>query len=127
MGWHCLDLLADLGNDTGGPYISRIKGANSVHQLLDRDSRMVDLALRDKVIQDYGRATLHLIDIDASVEQQPLAAGRSRIDEWQRVVPTSRQGRSRIEPRPTPGCLEVELGHVRSRASAPDRPCLVTP
>src|SRR6266508_3750900 len=102
MRRHCLDLLADLGNDAGGPCVRRIKGANSMHQFLDRDGRMVDLASRDKVIQDLRRTILHLIDIDTSIEQQPLAADWRGIDEWQRVVATSRQSRSRVEPRPSP-------------------------
>lgn len=126
MGRHCLDLRADLGNDASRPCVRRIEDANSVHQFLDRDYRMVDLALRDQVIQDLRRTILHLIDVDTSIEQQPLAADCRYIDEWQCVVAPSRQSRSWIEPRPSPRSLEVEFGHFRSRVSDPDRPCLVT-
>jgi hypothetical protein len=75
---------------------------------------MVDLALRDQVIQDLRRTILHLIDIDTSIEQQPLAADWRYIHEWQLVVATSRQSRSWIEPRPSPGSLEVEFGHLEA-------------
>jgi hypothetical protein len=51
-----------------------------MHQLLDCDDRVVDLSARNKVIQYPWRSTLHLIDVDAGVEQQTLPAEQSGID-----------------------------------------------
>jgi putative ATP-dependent endonuclease of OLD family len=51
----------------------------------------------------------------------------TRIDERKRFVASPRQRPLRIEPCPTSRCVEVELGHLRSRVSTRDRPCLETP
>lgn len=53
-----------------------LQSVRAVDQLLDRDSRMIDLTLRDQVVQYLRRPILHLIDIDASIEQQECPAVR---------------------------------------------------
>jgi len=57
-----------------------------VHQLLDRYSRVIDLSLGDQIVQHLRRAILHLIDVDAGVEQEPLPADQARIDERQLFI-----------------------------------------
>jgi hypothetical protein len=42
---------------------------------------MVDLTLRDQIVQNLRRAILHLIDVDTGIEQEPLPANRAHIDE----------------------------------------------
>lgn len=74
MWWHCPDLLANHLNDGGGSRVGRIQYADCVHQFLDGDSRMIDLSLRDQIVQDFWRATLHLIDVYGRIKQEPLSA-----------------------------------------------------
>src|SRR5258708_16692140 len=74
MRRHGPDLLADLGDDTRRSRIRRAQYADCVHQLLDRDGRMVDLSLRDQVVQHLRRTILHLINVDAGVDQETLSA-----------------------------------------------------
>lgn len=37
-------------------------------QFLDRDSRMIDLSLRDQIVHDLRRTILHLIDVNGGIE-----------------------------------------------------------
>lgn len=54
MWWHCSDLLANHLNDSGGSGVGWIQYADRVHQFMDGDSRMIDLSLRDQIVQDFG-------------------------------------------------------------------------
>jgi hypothetical protein len=74
MWRHCSDLRADHVNDDGGSRVGWIQYTNRVHQFLDRDSRMIDLPLRDQIVQCPRRTILHLIDIDAGIKQKSLSA-----------------------------------------------------
>src|SRR5580704_15126101 len=88
---------------------------------------MIDLPRCDQIIQHLRRSILHLIDVDAGVEQETLAADQVFIDERKLAIVASRQRLARVEACPTPRRLEVELRHVRSRACASRRPCRATP
>jgi hypothetical protein len=127
MWRHCLDLLAYLSNDTRRSRIRRAQYADRVHQFLDRDRRVVHLSLRDQIVQHPRRTILHLIDVDAGIEQEPLSANQARIDERKLFVASPCQRLLRIEPCPTSRCVEIELGHLRSRVSTLDQSCLATP
>ena len=74
MWWHRSDLLADHVNDSGSSRVGWIQYADRVHQFLDRDSRMIDLSLRDQIVQDLRRTILHLIDVNAGIKQNSLSA-----------------------------------------------------
>ena len=74
MWWYRPDLLADYVNNIGGPRVGWIQYPDRVHQFLDRDSRMVDLSLRDQIVQDPRRTILHLIDVNAGIKQKSLSA-----------------------------------------------------
>jgi hypothetical protein len=74
MRWHRSDLLADHVYDSGGSRVGRIQYADRVHQFLDRDSRMIDLSLRDQIVQDLGRTILHLVDVNGGIKQKSLPA-----------------------------------------------------
>jgi hypothetical protein len=125
--WHRPDLLADHINDCGGSGLGWIQYPDRVHQFLDRDSRMVDLSLRDQIVQNLRRTILHLIDVNAGIKQKSLSADGTRIDERQFIVTSSRQCFLRIEARPPPGSVEIELRHLKNRASASGRSCYETP
>jgi hypothetical protein len=74
MRWHRSDLLADHVYDSDGSRVGRIQYADRVHQFLDRDSRMIDLSLRDQIVQDLGRTILHLVDVNGGIKQKSLPA-----------------------------------------------------
>ena len=78
---------------------------------------MVDLSLRDQVVQDLRRTILHLIDIDAGIEQKSLSGIRLGADEWKFIVAAPCERVFRIEPRPTSRRVKVEFRHLRNRAS----------
>lgn len=127
MWWHRSDLLADHVNDSGSSRVGWIQYADRVHQFLDRDSRVIDLSLRDQIVQDLRRTILHLIDVNGGIKQEPLPADKARIDERQLIVTSSCQRSFRIEARPPPGSVEIELRHLKNRASASGRSCHETP
>jgi hypothetical protein len=114
MRRHRFDLLSNLSKDTRAPRIRRVQNAGSVHQLLDRDGRMIDLSLRNQIIQHLRRSILHLIDVDAGVEQESLPANQVYIDERKLVVTSPRQRLFRIESCPTSRCVEIELRHLEA-------------
>src|SRR5260370_21409380 len=126
MWRHSLDLPTDLGNCTRRSRIRGAQYADRVHQLLDRDGRMVDLSLRDQIVQYQRRTILHLVDIDASVEQEALPANQPRLYEGKLFVASPCQRLLLIEPRPASRRVEIEFRHIKSRASILDRPCLET-
>jgi hypothetical protein len=74
MWWHRSDLLADHINDGGGSRVGWIQYPDRVHQFLDGDSRMIDLSLRDQIVQHLRRTILHLIDVNGGIEQKTLSA-----------------------------------------------------
>ena len=57
---------------------------------------MIDLSLPDQILQRLRRSILHLIDVNAGVEQESLATDLARIDERKLVVASSRQRFFRI-------------------------------
>ena len=116
MGWHRPDLRADLGNGARGPRVRRIEDANRVHQFLDRGGRMADLALRHEVIQDLRRTVLHLVDIDTSIEQQPLPAidsastkGNSSSRRREKVVRRSNRAHRRAASKSSAATSKAEF------------------
>jgi hypothetical protein len=127
MWWHRSDLPADHINDSGGSRVGWIKHTDRMHQFLDRDSRMIDLSLRDQIVQYLRRTVLHLIDVNGGIKQKSLSTDRARIDERQFIVTSSRQRSLAIEARPPSRCVEIELRHLKNRASASGRPCHETP
>lgn len=74
MWWHPSDLLADHVDDGGRSRVGRIQCTDRVHQLLDRDSRMIDLSLRDQIVQDPRRTILHLVDVNGGIKEKSLPA-----------------------------------------------------
>jgi len=74
---------------------------------------MVDLSLQDQIVQNLGRPVLHLIDVDAGVEQQTLSANQTRIDERKPVVASTCQRPLRIEPRPASRRIEIKFRHFK--------------
>src|SRR6185312_7418751 len=124
MRRHGLDLLANLDNGTRSSCIRRLQNTDCMHQLLNGDGRVVDLSLRNQVIQYLWRAALHLIDIDASIEQKALPADHVHVDERKLAVSSTWQSSSRIEPRPASRGIKIERRHLRIRVSALDRFCL---
>ena len=119
-------VVADLGNHACGSRIGRLQYADRIHQFLDRDGRMVDLPLQDQIVQYMWRSIQHLIDVDAAIEQQGLPADAARVDERKLLIASPCQRPLWIEPRPAPRRIEIELRHLRNRASTFDRPCLET-
>jgi hypothetical protein len=77
---------------------------------------MIDLPLCDQIIQHLRRSILHLIDVDAGVEQETLSTDQVLIDERKLMIVASRRRLARVEACPTSRRIEVELRHVRSRA-----------
>jgi hypothetical protein len=65
-----------------------------------------DLSLRNQIIQHLRRSILHLIDVDAGVEQEALLANERKL-----VVASPRERLLRIESRPTSRRVEIELRH----------------
>jgi hypothetical protein len=54
------------------PAVRASEGAENsdrMHQFLDRDGRVVDLSARDHIVQHQRRTILHLVDVNARVEQ----------------------------------------------------------
>jgi hypothetical protein len=112
---HGFDLLADFINGRCGARVGGIEGAHRVHQFLNRHGGMVDLTLRHQVVQHTRRSILHLIDVDAGVEQKRLTAHPARRDKRKFAVAAPRTGPLRVESRPTPRRIEVERGHLASQ------------
>jgi hypothetical protein len=127
MWRHGFDLLAYLQDHTRGSRIGRAEDTNRMHQFLDRYGRVIDLPLRNQIVKYLRRTILHLIDVDAGVEQEPLPADQVRIDEWQLFIAPPGQRPLRIKSRPASGGVEIERHHLRSRASTLDRSCPWTP
>jgi len=72
--WHRSDLLADHVDDRGGSCVRRTQYVDRVHQFLYRDSRMIDLSLRDQIVQDPRRTILHLVNVNGGIEEKSLPA-----------------------------------------------------
>jgi hypothetical protein len=85
MRRHCLDLPTDL-SDNSRSRIRWTQHADRMHQFLDRNGRVVDLSLRDQIVQRLRQTILYLIDIDAAIEQEPPPANQARVDERKRIV-----------------------------------------
>ncbi len=65
---HGFDLIAHRRDHGRRAAIGRIEDADSVHQLLDRHRRVIDLPCADELLDEARRPSLHLIDVDASIE-----------------------------------------------------------
>jgi len=84
---------------------------------------MVDLPLRDQIVQCLRRAILHLVNVDTGVEQEPLPPIRLALTNGSSFVaspaPVSFANRT------VPNVARVEIERRTSEASfSPDRPCL---
>ena len=127
MRRHGLDKAANCGNCLGRPKVIWVQDADRMHQLLDSNGRVIDMSCCDEAINDVRRSVLKMVDVDTGVEQQRRAADALRADEWQLRIIAAGQGFARIEPCPTNRGVEVEARHLRSRVSAPGRPCREPP
>jgi len=88
---------------------------------------MIDLPLPNQIVQNPRGTILHLIDIDAGIEEEPLSGSSAGIDERKFIAPAPCHRIFRIESRPTSRGVKVESRHLRNRASMLDRLCLETP
>ena len=127
MRRHRSDQSANLPDDRCCSCIPWIEHPNGMHELLNSDGRMVDLSPVNEEIEDVGRPTLHLVDVDAGIEQQRLAADPFLVHEWKFVVRPAGQSFLRIKSRPPLSSVEVEIRHLRIRVSGRQEPCLWTP
>ena len=75
---------------------------------------MIDLALRYQTLQRLWRSILHLIDIDAGVEQESLAADQVGINERELVVTSPSQ-------RMRPGSQSASGARPLMRAASADK------
>ena len=80
---HCIDQNADLLNDALGARVSRIEHADRVHQLLNGHGRVVGCSKIQEFANGIGSPALQAIDIDAGVQQQPVAGARMIADKRQ--------------------------------------------
>ena len=110
----CL-LVTDLINGSCGSCVGRVQHTDRVHQLLDRDGRVIDLSLRDQIVQNRRRSILHLIDVDAGVPARQRSAHRRKEDRRRLPARASFADRSRPPTSSTDRCNDLALSKTSER------------
>ena len=120
---HRRNLRPHRADNAGRPAILWTQHTDRVHQFLDCDSRVIHVPRIDELLDKIGRTALHLVDINARIEQECLACDFFRADERKLGIVAARERVAWVEARPTARGVNVKPRHVRSRASGPDRRC----
>lgn len=120
---HGFDLLADDSDHRTCSFILGIERTSRMHEFLDGDRRMIDLPRVDQTLNDQRRVALHLVDIDAGIEQQRLADQFLFAGEGEFAVRPPRKRPTRIEPGPAQRARNIKCHHVRNPASDPGPLC----
>ena len=69
-----------------GRPITLTQNADRVHQLLQRNRRVIDLTSFNETVEHFRRTVLQLVDIDAGIEQQPLSGDPLFVQERQLII-----------------------------------------
>ena len=92
-----------------------------MHQLLDSNGRMIGVSCRYQAFEYRRRATLHLVYIDAGIEQDRWPAEAFLMHKGKLAVGSAGEGSSRVKSGPPNGLAEINVGQIRTRASSSDR------
>lgn len=120
---HRRNLCPHRADDAGRSAILWTQHTDRVHQFLDCDSRMIAVPRIDEPLDKIRCTALHLVDIDACIEQERLACDFFRADERKLGIVAARERLAWVEARPAERGVDIKPWHVRSRASGPDRQC----